>query len=162
MAQLSSEERVARVEQAPKEVQVMVAKAFLRDDIDDEDVQYLFNTDTLDELNDSEENSNVENVDAEEPEGIGALGFTMRTAKPSGNKNYMTTGTGGWSTCIKGYPNDPNANVLAKYINIYKSVYDFPTPCVTDKLEFILVFTGRGELCSPAGVQRTPLRISEI
>lgn len=116
MAQLSSEERVARVEQAPKEVQVMVAKAFLRDDIDDEDVQYLFNTDTLDELNDSEENSNVENVDAEEPEGIGALGFTMRTAKPSGNKNYMTTGTGGWSTCIKGYPNDPNATVLANCV----------------------------------------------
>ena len=45
MAQLSSEERIARVELAPIEVQTMVAKAFLRDDIDDEDVQYLFNTD---------------------------------------------------------------------------------------------------------------------
>ena len=37
MARLSSEERIARVEQAPVEVQTMVAKAFLRDDIDDED-----------------------------------------------------------------------------------------------------------------------------
>ena len=35
MAQLSSEERIARVEQAPEAVRVMVAKAFLRDDIDD-------------------------------------------------------------------------------------------------------------------------------
>lgn len=42
MAQLSSEERIARVEQAPAEVQVKVAKAFLRDDIDDEIIQTEF------------------------------------------------------------------------------------------------------------------------
>lgn len=36
--------------------------------------------------------------------------------KPSGNKNFMTTGSGGWNTCIKGYPNDPNANVLANCV----------------------------------------------
>ena len=51
MAQLSSEERIRRVEMAPLEIQNRVAKAFLRDDIDDEDVQYLFNTDTIEELN---------------------------------------------------------------------------------------------------------------
>ena len=28
----------------------------------------------------------------------------------------MTTGSGGWNTCIKGYPNDPNANVLANCV----------------------------------------------
>lgn len=116
MAQLSSEERIARVEQAPVEVQIMVAKAFLRDDIDDEQVQYLFNTDTIEQLNDSESNQEVEHINEEEPEGIGAAGFTMRTSKPSNNKNFITTGSGGWNTCIKGYPMDPNANVLANCV----------------------------------------------
>lgn len=50
MAQLSTEERIRRIELAPAEMQVCVAKAFLRDDIDDEDVQYLFNEDSIDEL----------------------------------------------------------------------------------------------------------------
>ena len=116
MAQLSSEERIARVEQAPEAVRVMVAKAFLRDDIDDEDVQYLFNTDSIEEINESAEESNVEHINAEDPEGIGAAGFTMRTSKPSGNKNFITTGSGGWNTCIKGYPMDANANVLANCV----------------------------------------------
>ena len=116
MAQLSSEERIARVEQAPEAVRVMVAKAFLRDDIDDEDVQYLFNTDSIEEINESVEESNVEHINAEDPEGIGAAGFTMRTSKPSGNKNFITTGSGGWNTCIKGYPMDANANVLANCV----------------------------------------------
>lgn len=116
MTKLSDEERIARVEQAPAEVQAMVAKAFLREDIDDENVQYLFNTDTLEELNDSEEDSKIENVDAVDPEGIGAVGFTVRTSKPSGNKNFITTGSGGWNTCIKGYPTDAGANVLANCV----------------------------------------------
>ncbi len=116
MAQLSSEERIKRVEQAPVEVQTMVAKAYLRDDIDDEDVQYLFNTDTIEQINDTEENSGIENINAEEPEGIGAVGFVMRTTKPSGNKNFITTGSGGWNTCIKGYPMDAGANVLANCV----------------------------------------------
>lgn len=113
MAQLDYKERIARVEQAPIEMQTMVAKAFLRDDIDDESVQYLFNTDTMEEMNDD---STMENVNAEEPEGIGAGEFSMRTSKPSGNKNFITTGAGGWNTCIKGYPMDPNANVLANCV----------------------------------------------
>ena len=116
MAQLSSEERIARVEQAHEAVRVMVAKAFLRDDIDDEDVQYLFNTDSIEEINESAEESNVEHINAEDPEGIGAAGFTMRTSKPSRNKNFITTGSGGWNTCIKGYPMDANANVLANCV----------------------------------------------
>lgn len=113
MAQLSFEERISRVEQAPEEMQCRVAKAFLRDDIDDENVQYLFNTDTMEGMNDD---STMENVNAEEPEGIGALEFSIRTSKPSGNKNFITTGSGGWSTCIKGYPMDANANVLANCV----------------------------------------------
>lgn len=117
MAQLSTEERIKRIELAPVEVQTMVAKAYIREDIDDEDVQYLFNTDTIEELNDKETDGNVvENLDAAEQEGTGAVGFTMRTSKPSGNKNFITTGAGGWSTCIKGYPMDPNANVLANCV----------------------------------------------
>lgn len=101
------------IEKAPAEVQTRVAKAFIREDIDNDDVQYLFNTDGLDILN---EDGEVENIDAAEPEGIGASGFTMRTSKPSGNKNFITTGSGGWSTCIKGYPTDGGANVLANCV----------------------------------------------
>lgn len=116
MAKLTDKEIIARIEQAPVEVQTMVAKAFIRADIDNEDVQYLFNTDTIEQLNDANEDSAVENVNAPTPEGIGAGEFFIRNSKPSGNKNFMTTGSGGWNTCIKGYPNDPNANVLANCV----------------------------------------------
>ena len=116
MAKLTDKEIIARIEQAPVEVQAMVAKAFIREDIDNEDVQYLFNQDTIEQLNDTNEDSAVENVDASAPEGIGAGEFFIRNSKPSGNKNFMTTGSGGWNTCIKGYPNDPNANVLANCV----------------------------------------------
>lgn len=50
MSKLSTEERIKRIEMAPTEMQVMVAKAYLRDDIDDEDVQYLYNEDPIDVL----------------------------------------------------------------------------------------------------------------
>ena len=113
---LSWEERISRIEQAPKEMQTMVAKAFIRDDIDDESVQYLFNADTIDELNDPNEENLVEHINEEEPEGIGSVNWSMRTSKPSGNKNFITTGSGGWNTCIKGYPMDANANVLANCV----------------------------------------------
>lgn len=115
-SKLTWEEIIHRIEQAPKEVQTMVAKAYLREDIDNEDVQYKFNTDTLEELNDPNVESNVENFNADLPEGIGASGFTMRTTKPSNNPNYITTGAGGLSTCIKGYPTDANANVYANCV----------------------------------------------
>lgn len=113
MAKLSTEERIRRIELAPKEVQTMVAKAFLRDDIDDEDIQYLFNTDGIDILTDD---GIIENANAEEPEGIGAAGFIMRTTKPKNNKNFITKGAGGWNTCIKGNPMDANANVLSNCV----------------------------------------------
>lgn len=114
--QLSSEERIKRVEMAPVEIQAKVAKAFLRDDIDDEDVQYLFNTDSIEVLNDPNDNAIIENINADAPEGVGAGKFFIRNYKPSGNKNFITTGSGGWNTCIKGYPMDPNANVLANCV----------------------------------------------
>lgn len=113
MAQLSSEERIARVEQAPEAVRVMVAKAFLRDDIDDEDVQYLFNSDSLEQLN---EDGEIENLNADDPEGIGATGFTMRTTRPANNKNFITRGSGGWNTCIKGSPRYQYADALANCV----------------------------------------------
>ena len=116
MAQLSIEEKIRRIELAPDEVSTMVAKAFIREDIDDENVQYLFNEDTLEQLNDVNENSNIENINAEAPNGIGAGEFFIRNYKPSNNKNFITTGSGGWNTCIKGYPMDPNANVLANCV----------------------------------------------
>ena len=116
MAKLTDKEIISRIEKAPVEVQTMVAKAFIRADIDNEDVQYLFNQDTVEQLNDTSEDSAVENVNAPAPEGIGAGEFFIRNSKPSGNKNFMTTGSGGWNTCIKGYPNDPNANVLANCV----------------------------------------------
>ena len=92
MAQLSSKERIERIEAAPKEMQTMIAKAFLRDDIDDENVQYLFNQLSLEEMN--EEDVKIENINKEE-EGIGATGFVMRTTMPYDNKNFITTGYGG-------------------------------------------------------------------
>lgn len=113
---LTWEEKIARIEQAPVEMQTMVAKAFLRDDIPDENVQYTFNTDTIEELNESMEESSVENINAEQPEGIGAGEFFIRNYKPSGNKNFIVKGSGGWNTCIKGYPMDPNANCLANCV----------------------------------------------
>jgi len=116
MAQLSSEERIKRVEMAPTEVQTMVAKAFLRDDIDDENVQYLFNTDTPEELNDADEHYEIENLNADEPEGIGAAGFIMRISRPANNKNFIVTGSGGWNTCIKGNPLYAPANALANCV----------------------------------------------
>lgn len=113
---LSWEEKIRRIELAPKEVQVMVAKAFIREDIPDESVQYEFNSETPEEMNDPEEHAEIENLNAEEPEdGIGA-GFSMRLTKPSNNKNFITTGAGGWSTCIKGNPTDSGANVLANCV----------------------------------------------
>jgi len=116
MAQLSSEERIKRVEQAPSEVQTMIAKAFLRDDIDDEDIQYLFNTDTPEELNENIDEACIENLNADDPEGIGAIGFTMRTSRPANNKNFIVTGSGGWNTCIKGNPLYEPANALANCV----------------------------------------------
>ena len=113
MAQLSSEERIARVEQAPEAVRVMVAKAFLRDDIDDEDFQYLFNSDSPEQLN---EDGEIENLNADDPEGIGATGFTMRTTRPANNKNFITRGSGGWNTCIKGSPRYQYADALANCV----------------------------------------------
>ncbi len=56
---LTAEEKIARIEMAPKEVQVMVAKAYLLDDMDDEGVQYLFNTDSLDDMNEDVEVENI-------------------------------------------------------------------------------------------------------
>ena len=113
---LTAVEKIARIEKAPKEMQAMVAKAFISDSIEDEDVQYLFNEDGLEQLNDPEVEANVENVNAEVPEGIGVGEFAVRNYKPSGDKNYITTGSGGWNTCIKGYPMDANANVLANCV----------------------------------------------
>lgn len=116
MAQLTIEEKIKRIELAPKEMQVMVAKAFLREDIDDEDVQYLFNEDGLDIL--ASDDTIIENQDAEEvTEGIGATDFTIRTGKPgAGNKCYIRTANDGWNTCIKGNPTDANCNVLANCV----------------------------------------------
>ena len=115
MAALSAEEKIRRIELAPKEVRDMVAKAFIREDIDDENVQYLFNEDTIEELNENGMEG-VENIEAPQPEGIGAGEFSIRNSKPANNKNYITIGSGGWNTCIKGYPTDKEANVLANCV----------------------------------------------
>lgn len=40
----------------------------------------------------------------------------IRTTKPYNNKFYITTDKGGYSQCIKGYPNDKNANVLSNCV----------------------------------------------
>ena len=60
---MTIEEKIEHIEAAPADMQVMVAKAYLRDDIDDDDVQYLFNEDGLDEL---VEDGSIENLEGEE------------------------------------------------------------------------------------------------
>lgn len=40
----------------------------------------------------------------------------IRTTKPSNNKFYIRKANGGYSTCIKGKPNDPKANVLSNCV----------------------------------------------
>lgn len=111
---MTDKEIIEKVEQAPKEMQTMVAKAFLREDIPNEEIQYLFNTEDFDKYNDPD--VKVENVNAEQKEGIGAVGFTMRTSIPYDNKQYITRGAGGWSNCIKGNPMQTHANVLANCV----------------------------------------------
>lgn len=123
MAALSAEEKIRRIEMAPEAVRTMVAKAFIREDIDDEDIQYTFNEDTIEELNENGMEG-VENIEAPQPEGIGAGEFSIRNSKPANNKNYITTGSGGWSTCIKGYPMDKEANVLANCVGYASSRFN--------------------------------------
>ena len=91
----------------------MIAKAYIRDDIPDENVQYEFNTDSPEQLN---EDGEIENLNADDPEGIGATGFTMRTTRPANNKNFITRGSGGWNTCIKGNPRYQYADALANCV----------------------------------------------
>jgi hypothetical protein len=59
MAKLTDKEIIERIEMAPREVQVMVAKAFIREDINNDDVQYTFNMDKSSVL---VEDGEVENV----------------------------------------------------------------------------------------------------
>lgn len=82
---------------------------------EDYEVQTTFNEDSIDVL---VEDGKVENIDAEEVEGIGADGgFVKRTSKPgAGNKFYITDDNGGYSWCIKGSPTDPNCDVLANCV----------------------------------------------
>ena len=59
---------------------------------DEISIQSTFNNDDLDIL---VEDGSIENVNEEEPEGIGADGFTMSQGKPgAGNKFFITTSKG--------------------------------------------------------------------
>ncbi len=110
---LTWEQKIQNIESAPEEARLMIAKAYIRDDIPDENVQYEFNTDSPEQLN---EDGEIENLNADDPEGIGATGFTMRTARPANNKNFITRGSGGWNTCIKGNPRYQYADALANCV----------------------------------------------
>lgn len=119
---MTDKEKIERIEKAPKEVQTMVAKAFLREDIPDDEIQYLFNTTPLEEMNDP--SVVIENKNAESKEGTGAVGFSMRTSMPYDNPQYITRGAGGWSNCIKGYPTQEHANVLANCVGYASGRYN--------------------------------------
>ena len=79
-----------------------------------EEIQTLVNEMPLEEMN--EDSVIIENVNAETPKGIGSTCFTMRTTKPSWNKQYMTIGSGGYSECIQGNPRQDDADVLANCV----------------------------------------------
>lgn len=110
---LTWEQKIQNIESAPEEARLMIAKAYIRDDIPDENVQYEFNTDSPEQLN---EDGEIENLNADDPEGIGATGFTIRTTRPANNKNFITRGSGGWNTCIKGNPRYQYADALANCV----------------------------------------------
>lgn len=110
---LTWEQKIQNIESAPEEARLMIAKAYIRDDIPDENVQYEFNTDSPEQLN---EDGEIENLNADDPEGIGSTGFTMRTTRPANNKNFITRGSGGWNTCIKGNPRYQYADALANCV----------------------------------------------
>lgn len=110
---LTWEQKIQNIESAPEEARLMIAKAYIRDDIPDENVQYEFNTDSPEQLN---EDGEIENLNADDPEGIGVTGFTMRTTRPANNKNFITRGSGGWNTCIKGNPRYQYADALANCV----------------------------------------------
>ena len=110
---LTWEQKIQNIESAPEEARLMIAKAYIRDDIPDENVQYEFNTDSPEQLN---EDGEIENLNADDLEGIGATGFTMRTTRPANNKNFITRGSGGWNTCIKGNPRYQYADALANCV----------------------------------------------
>ena len=110
---LTWQQKIQNIESAPEEARLMIAKAYIRDDIPDENVQYEFNTDSPEQLN---EDGEIENLNADDPEGIGATGFTMRTTRPANNKNFITRGSGGWNTCIKGNPRYQYADALANCV----------------------------------------------
>lgn len=110
---LTWEQKIQNIESAPEEARLMIAKAYIRDDIPDENVQYEFNTDSPEQLN---EDGEIENLNADDPEGIGATGFTMRTTRPANKKNFITRGSGGWNTCIKGNPRYQYADALANCV----------------------------------------------
>lgn len=110
---LTWEQKIQNIESAPEEARLMIAKAYIRDDIPDENVQYEFNTDSPEQLN---EDGEIENLNADDPEGIGATGLTMRTTRPANNKNFITRGSGGWNTCIKGNPRYQYADALANCV----------------------------------------------
>lgn len=82
---------------------------------EDYEIQTTFNEDSIEVL---VEDGEVENIDAEEIEGIGADGgFVKRTSKPgAGNKFYITDDRGGWSWCIQGNPTDKDCDVLANCV----------------------------------------------
>ncbi len=51
--------------------------------------------------------------------------YQIRTTKPgAGNKNYIRKANGGWNTCIKGKPTDPECNVLANCVGYASGRYN--------------------------------------
>ena len=44
------------------------------------------------------------------------MGFSVRTSRPNGNKNFIRTASGGWNTCIKGSPTASGADALANCV----------------------------------------------
>ena len=59
---LTWEQKIQNIESAPEEARLMIAKAYIRDDIPDENVQYEFNTDSPEQLN---EDGEIENLNAD-------------------------------------------------------------------------------------------------
>lgn len=103
-------EKIEKIEQAPEELQTKVAKAFIREDISDDQVQYTFVEDddfykacqadanvTIEDVTETD----VDGIGSAEDEGIGSAYAPRTTAPSTSDKNWLHYTNGGYNYCIK-------------------------------------------------------------
>ena len=106
----TDKEIIEKIEQAPKELQTSVAKAFIREDIPNDQIQYTFDSDE-EFYRACLEDPNVEvcevaetdtdGIGATNEDGIGATYSPRLTAPSYSDLNWIHYSAGGYNYCIK-------------------------------------------------------------